>query len=338
MLPINKPHVRTQGQIVYAADGSIKFRLSWNRYSDRVATFSSIENPYYWENGFCTYLGLPTKAVALAWQQHLLRTGVAKVAELRKVNRLKVGTSKGVAIRWELKVRGLSYEQLLQLLTYDLSQVPPESEQKPTATDFEVDDHADLHNIAPQVEIDAIALTEPEPQLEQPAPEVEESKYLEVAGEVSDRDIEECLTTEFNLEQNSQPDPQIFQVGDRVEINSDRHGVEFDWQIGIVAAATTVGASVNVNGTLRFFCADELVLVEAAAEPRRPVDDLFPPETDAATRAYNPYPMGRKGAAANWRAIQASGGLKATTKYDPMEKWRRIEAEQKAIAESDDDF
>lgn len=84
--------------------------------------------------------------MALAWQQHLLRTGVAKVAELRKVNRLKGGTPKGVAIRWELKLRGLTYEQLVDLLTFDLSQEAPVLEQDPTATDFEVGDHVKVIN------------------------------------------------------------------------------------------------------------------------------------------------------------------------------------------------
>ncbi len=106
---LSKPHVRTQQQNIYTAEGEIKFRLFWNRYSDRVATFSSIENPYQWENGFCTYLGFATKAVMMAWQQHLLRIGIATTAEYRKVNRLKVDKPKNVAIRWELKVRGLTY-------------------------------------------------------------------------------------------------------------------------------------------------------------------------------------------------------------------------------------
>ena len=74
----------------------------------------------------------------------------------------------------------------------------------------------------------------------------------------------------------------MFQVGDRVEINSARHGVEFDWQIGIISVATAVGAAVSVGGTLRYFCADELVLVEAVAESRHPLDDLFPSNALAA--------------------------------------------------------
>lgn len=406
MVSINKPRVRTQGQTIYTADGSVKFHLSWNRYSDRVATFSSLENPYHWEHGFCTYLGLPTKAVALAWQQHLLRTGLAKVAEVRKVNRLKTGTPKGVTIRWELKLRGLTYEQLVDLLTFDLTQVAPEPEQKPTATDFEVGARVKVINtfggpndhrtgslatvvssddkintievrvdgallgsllLKPEwaVKVDREASTEQPEAPEQAEASIEQPESAYVSIDVNDvprgislQETNDDLLVEYNvwvwvivnekgvptlnqrhigrlvegmggieafrprsgfsqafsrtfdaasyllrasgyrtsdielalqmneqdpptpaavrqqpergglrqrpeatedkkanmptesevegakeskyLEQNSQLDPQIFQVGDRVEINSDRHGVEFDWQIGMVSVATAV--------------------------------------------------------------------------------------------------
>ncbi len=61
--------------------------------------------------------------------------------------------------------------------------------------------------------------------------------------------------------------------------------------------------------------------------------------------AYNFNPIGRRGAAANWRELQASGGLnlKAVgTGTTSMEEWRRIEAEQNQLAAvavgDDDDF
>ena len=369
MISTPKPRVRTQGQTIYSADGSVKFRLCWNRYSDRVATFSSLENPYHWENGFCTYLGLPTKAVALAWQQHLLRTGVAKVAELRKVNRLKGGTPKGVAIRWELKLRGLTYEQLVDLLTFDLSQVPPEPEQteasieQPKLVYVSVDINDVPRGISLQETNDdllveynvwvwavvnekgvptprqrhigrlvegmqgieafrprsgfsqafsrtfdaasyllrasgyrtsdielALQMNEQDPPTpaavaQQPErgglrqqPEATEDKLAIAQDETSESNIEQHLATELT----AQPGPQAFQVGDRVEINSARHGVEFDWQIGIISVATAVGAAVSVCGTLRYFCADELLLVEAAAESNHLGDALFPSNALAA--------------------------------------------------------
>jgi len=65
-----------------------------------------------------------------------------------------------------------------------------------------------------------------------------------------------------------QPEPQVFQVGDRVEITSERHGDELVWQVGIVKVANSaVGCVVEVLGQIRWFCFDELVLVESAAKP-----------------------------------------------------------------------
>lgn len=86
--------------------------------------------------------------------------------------------------------------------------------------------------------------------------------------------------------------------------------------------------------------ADTVSLVSKKVSEEEARASIQPPEQQQP--AYNPYPIGRKGAAANWKAVQASGGLKATAKYDSMEKWRRIEAEQKAAAAAaaaaDDDF
>jgi len=81
----------------------------------------------------------------------------------------------------------------------------------------------------------------------------------------------------------------------------------------------------------------QVSLVSKKVSPEEALASIQPPEQQQP--AYNPFPIGRKGAAANWKAVQASGGLKATAKYDSMEKWRRIEAEQKALAAAaDDDF
>jgi hypothetical protein len=126
-------------QVIHRTDGSVKFHLNWNRLSDRVATYSSPENPYSWEHGFVTYLGFPKKEVAEAWQQHLLKIGVATKCIIRKVNRLKVDTPKGVRIRWEMKIHGLSERQLQHILEFDLTQLPS-VEQKASAGDFKVCD------------------------------------------------------------------------------------------------------------------------------------------------------------------------------------------------------
>lgn len=126
-------------QTICSSDGMPKFDLIWTRWSDRVATFSSPENPYAWEHGFVTYLGFPKKEVAETWQQHLLKIGVANKAIIRKVNRLRVDCPKGCAIRWELKVHGLSSHQLQHILGFDLTQLPP-AEQKAKTADFEVCD------------------------------------------------------------------------------------------------------------------------------------------------------------------------------------------------------
>ncbi len=142
----------------------------------------------------------------------------------------------------------------------------------------------------------------------------------------------EAVAESSEVKQN----PQVFQVGDRVEVISDRHGVELVGQSGIVTAGTATGAAVNVNGTLRWFCSDEVVLVEASPQPRNAADDLFPTApAPIITPAYNPNPMGRGGAVANWKARLASGigvNLKdcGTGGIKTIEEWQRIEAEQKA--------
>jgi hypothetical protein len=61
-----------------------------------------------------------------------------------------------------------------------------------------------------------------------------------------------------------QPDPQVFHVGDKVEIVSARHGDELVWQVGIVKVANSaVGCVVEVLGQIRWFCVDEIVLTKA---------------------------------------------------------------------------
>ena len=71
----------------------------------------------------------------------------------------------------------------------------------------------------------------------------------------------------------------FFQVGDQVEIISDRQGDDLVWQIGTVTAATSsVGAAVEVAGQIRWFCTDEIVsLQEAAQIQAQAKEDLFPP-------------------------------------------------------------
>lgn len=71
----------------------------------------------------------------------------------------------------------------------------------------------------------------------------------------------------------------FFQVGDQVEIISDRQGDDLVWQIGTVTAATSsVGAAVEVAGQIRWFCTDEIVLLQEAAQIQAQAkEDLFPP-------------------------------------------------------------
>ncbi len=64
-----------------------------------------------------------------------------------------------------------------------------------------------------------------------------------------------------------QPEPQVFQVGDKVEIVSARHGDDLVWQVGIVKVANlAVGCAIEVAGQVRWFCTDEIVLLKAATQ------------------------------------------------------------------------
>jgi hypothetical protein len=65
----------------------------------------------------------------------------------------------------------------------------------------------------------------------------------------------------------AQPEPQVFQVGDKVEIVSARHGDDLVWQLGIVKVAnSSVGCVVEVARQVRWFCTDEIVLLKAATQ------------------------------------------------------------------------
>lgn len=104
-----------------------------------------------------------------------------------------------------------------------------------------------------EYELETIELTdysEPEQQ----------SDYLEQALE------DDYLVESGEDAQNLEPKPQVIHVGDRVEIVSSRQGAEFDWQIGIVKVANTVGCVVEVLGKTLWFCIDELVLVFAVSQ------------------------------------------------------------------------
>lgn len=134
-----------------------------------------------------------------------------------------------------------------------------------------------------------------------------------------DPEVNAALTAELS---NYSPDleARTFQIGNKVKITSDRHYTLN--QLGLITAATTAGAAVNVGGVMRWFCCDELELVEASA-PRKPIDDLFTTNTAGAT-GYSANPIGRAGAAKNWEMLQAK---------------RAAEREQKAaIAMAEPDF
>lgn len=96
-----------------------------------------------------------------------------------------------------------------------------------------------------------------------PEPAQEDSILVEVA-QVSDRDKEESLAA-IQKTMKARGQSQVFQVGDRVEIVSDRHGQDLVWQVGTVTAATSVGAAVEVAGQIRWFCTDEIVPLQEAA-------------------------------------------------------------------------
>ena len=52
---------------------------------------------------------------------------------------------------------------------------------------------------------------------------------------------------------------QAFQIGDFVEINSDRQGSELLWEIGTVTATTVLGCAVKVAGKHCYFWMEELI-------------------------------------------------------------------------------
>ncbi len=92
----------------------------WNKFSDRVATISSAANQHHWRSGFITYIAYPTKAKATEAMKFLLKQQKAQDVELRKARRMK---AKG--IRWELKIWGLAFEDVVKLATQDCNAVKP---------------------------------------------------------------------------------------------------------------------------------------------------------------------------------------------------------------------
>lgn len=90
--------------------------LYWNRFSPRVATISSVRNANHWDGGFITYIAFPTKVEATAAMKYLLLNQKAADVDMRKAKRMK---AKG--IRWELKIRGLAFNEVLKLATMDIA-------------------------------------------------------------------------------------------------------------------------------------------------------------------------------------------------------------------------
>ncbi|MEK0186085.1 MAG: hypothetical protein EAZ98_02690 [Oscillatoriales cyanobacterium] len=88
----------------------------WNRFSPRVATISSIRNANHWEGGFITYIAYPRKVEAIAAMKYLLLHQQVTDVDMRKAKRMK---AKG--IRWELKIRGLAFNQVLKFATMDIT-------------------------------------------------------------------------------------------------------------------------------------------------------------------------------------------------------------------------
>lgn len=86
----------------------------FNRFSPRVATLSSASNPNHWKYGFLTYIAYPNKVAATNAMKHLLKSGLVDDVDMRKADRMKV---KGM--RWELKIRGMSLEQVIELAQRD---------------------------------------------------------------------------------------------------------------------------------------------------------------------------------------------------------------------------
>ncbi len=163
------------------------------------------------------------------------------------------------------------------------------------------------------------------------APEVEDVQH------VPDREVEAVLTTELKLELATQPETLVFHVGDKVEITSDRHGVELVGAHGIVTAATTIGAAVNVNNTLRYFCMDELAAINTPVSHADldPAEDEIVAIASIQPPAYNFFPIGRREASTNWKARLASDrsvNLKdcGTGGITSIEEWKEISASQQA--------
>lgn len=94
--------------------------LCWNSFSPRVATISSASNPYHWNGGFITYIGYPKKAEAMTAMKQFLLQQKATDVDLRKASRIKV---KG--IRWELKIRGLNFGEVVKIASDDLMKNSP---------------------------------------------------------------------------------------------------------------------------------------------------------------------------------------------------------------------
>ena len=246
----------------------------------------------------CCYVGGNNKNRLKDWGSWLCNQhSVGSGFELRVALRM-------TAYKHEIKIWGISLKQIERLAETDTGVTPPSryhvASKNPVAEKL----------LAPEIES---------------APE-----EIKPEGEESPAEVTQ-------LKQVPSSDSLMFQVGDRVEITSDRHGVELVGTSGIVTASgTAAGAAVNVNGNLRWFCSDEVTLIEASPEPRNAADDLFP-VTPALTivPGYNPNPMGGSGARANWNARQAAGigvNLKdcGTGGIKTMAEWQQIEAEQKA--------
>ena len=104
----NKLHVKTQS--VGYSD------FYWNRFSPRVATISSIRNANHWDGGFITYIAYPRKVEATAAMKYLLLHQQVTDVDMRKAKRMK---AKG--IRWELKIRGLAFNEVLKFATMDIN-------------------------------------------------------------------------------------------------------------------------------------------------------------------------------------------------------------------------
>ena len=144
--------------------------------------------------------------------QHSVGSGF----ELREAVRL-------TAYKHEIKIWGMSFKQIQRLAETDTRIAPP---SRYHVASFPVAERL----LAPEVETEVSEIV----SLTLPSIEMDAS-----------------TSSEVKLELAAEPEPQIFQVGSRVEVISDRHGVELVGQTGTVTAGTTAGAAVDVGGTLR---------------------------------------------------------------------------------------